>query len=65
MGSVWLLLGSGEAKGKISCQAQAPVAKTQGVALKEAKALGLQDLQLTSSWYKLKQLMRFQEEKFI
>lgn len=30
-------LGSGEANGKISCQAQGPVEKTQGVALKEAQ----------------------------
>lgn len=43
------LLGSGEAKGKISCQARAPVAKTQ---VKEAQALGLRELQLTSSWHK-------------
>lgn len=31
------LLGSREANGKVSCQAQAPVEKIQGVALKEAQ----------------------------
>lgn len=33
------LLGSREANGKVSCQAQAPVEKIQGVALKEVQLL--------------------------